>query len=127
MFEFSAIELRTQAFYFGLEVRDNRKACTTDVARRAHDALLAKLKELDAGLNEVMKYEVRERDSLQLGEQPEFEMDFVKFFFGLNWFGIPVTFLETEEPVAMNELEGLGEIIERIERKIGLIFTIDQS
>jgi len=126
MFEFSAIGLRTQAFYFGIEVRDNRKACTTELARRAHDALLAKLGELDVGLNEVMNYEIKQREALQRGEQPEFEIGFVKFFFGLNWMGHPIAFLETVEPVTMDELEGLGEIIERMAREIDVIFTIDR-
>lgn len=126
MFEFSAIDACLWVLYFRVKVCDNRKICTTEIARRAHDALQAKLKELEAGLYEVAMAEVEAKEARRLGNEPKCDMDFVKFFFGLNWIGIPHTFLETDEPVAMNELEGLGEIIERIESEMGVIFTIDR-
>lgn len=35
MFEFSTMRLHTKVVYFELEVRESRKACTTDCARHA--------------------------------------------------------------------------------------------
>ncbi|RTM09656.1 MAG: hypothetical protein EKK31_05280 [Hyphomicrobiales bacterium] len=124
MFAFSTIRLRTKAACFEIEVRENRRACTTDHARRVHDALLVKLKEMAAGLDEIMKYEMRLIEAHRLGQDVEFDLDFVKFFFGLNWFGVPIPIMDAAEPVSSDELEGLKEIIERIEREICVIFTI---
>lgn len=88
--------------------------------------LTKKLKEMQAGLLKILDYEMEFMEAHRLSKPVDFDLGFIKFFFGLNWFGIPMTIIETDEPASAGEFGELEKIIARIDREIAVIFTIDR-
>lgn len=126
MFESSTIRLRTKVSLFEFAVLQNRKSCKTDRARRAHDELALRLKEMQAGLDEVLRQEMKLVEAQRQGLEVDIDIDFIKAFFGLNWFGTPMQIMENAEPLSTEELQGLEELVALMEREILVVFTINR-